>query len=132
MAITERHPAVRQEQVTRQQVVKMGTRLLVVALLLSSLVAGLAGPAGAADRRVRIVNNTGYPIVEFYGSNKGTDSWEEDILGTSVLPSGSSVMVDFDDGTGYCIFDFLAIFSDGEELVRNGVNVCETHSFTYR
>lgn len=108
----------------------MGTKLA-SALLLSSLVTGLAGPADAADRHVRIINNTGYSIVAFHGSNKGTDSWEEDILGSSVLPSGSSVTVDFNDGTGYCVFDFLAVFSDGEELVRHGVNVCEIGSFTY-
>ena len=46
-------------------------------------------PAAALDRRVEIINNTGFTIVEFYGSNTGSDSWEEDILGTDVLPSGS-------------------------------------------
>ena len=85
----------------------------------------------AANRVVTIVNNTGYTIVEFYGSNKGSTSWEEDILGYDVLGSHSSVNIDFDDGTGYCIFDFRAVFEDGDVLVKKGVNVCETPDFMY-
>ncbi|MCK4861972.1 MAG: hypothetical protein KAS85_08695, partial [Rhodobacteraceae bacterium] len=38
-------------------------------------------PAAALNRVVTIVNQTGFVMVEFYGSNKGTSSWEEDILG---------------------------------------------------
>lgn len=106
-------------------------RTLVTVLILGIFAAGLAGSAAAQDRRVRIINDTGYAMVQFFGSNKGTNSWEEDILGRQVLPSGSSVVVDFDDGTGYCVFDFRAFFSDGDGLVRNGVNVCETGSFRY-
>ena len=106
-------------------------RILAAALIPGILAAGLAGPAAAQDRRVRIINDTGYTMVRFYGSNKGSNSWEEDILGNQVLPSGSSVSIDFNDGTGYCVFDFRAIFSDGDELVRNGINVCETGSFRY-
>ena len=87
--------------------------------------------AEAQDRRVQIVNNTGYTIMEFYGSNKGTNSWEEDILGSDVLGSGQSVVIDFDDGTGYCKFDFKAVFSDGDEVVKKNVNVCEIGTFTY-
>ncbi len=95
------------------------------------LVLALALPASALDRRVRIINNTGYTMVEFYGSNQGTDDWEEDILGANVLPSGSSVMINFDDGTGYCIFDFKAVFEDGDVLTDFGNNVCELATFTY-
>jgi uncharacterized protein (DUF2147 family) len=94
-----------------------------------SLVTAL--PAAALDRRVTVINNTGYTIVNFFGSNTGTSSWEEDILGNDVLPSGSSVVINFDDGTGYCMFDFLAIFDDGEQLIREGVNICEISTFTY-
>jgi uncharacterized protein (DUF2147 family) len=88
-------------------------------------------PAAALDRRVTIINNTGYTIVNFFGSNTGTSSWEEDILGNDVLPSGSSVVVNFNDGTGYCMFDFLAIFDDGEQLIKESVNICEISTFTY-
>jgi hypothetical protein len=95
------------------------------------LVAATALPAAALDRRVRIVNNTGYTIVEFYGSHRDARSWQEDILDLDVLPSGSSVSINFDDGTGYCIFDFKAVFSDGDELKKFGVNVCEIGTFTY-
>ncbi len=91
----------------------------------------VAGPAAALDRRVTIVNNTGYTIVNFYGSNTGASSWEEDILGQNVLPSGSSVDINFDDRSGYCMFDFLAIFDDGEQLIRESVNICEITTFTY-
>ena len=96
-----------------------------------ALCAASALPAAALDRRVRIVNNTGYTIVQFYASNTGTSDWQEDILGNDTLPSGSSVTINIDDGTGYCKYDFLAIFNDGDELVKTGVNVCEIGTFTY-
>ncbi len=85
----------------------------------------------SADRRVTINNNTGFTIMRFYGSNAGTTSWEEDILGSDVLPSGSSTTINFDDGTGYCTFDFKAEFADGSSSVESGVNVCTTSSVTF-
>ena len=87
--------------------------------------------AAALDRRVRINNYTSYDIVEFYASNKGSRSWEEDILGRSILPAGHSVVINIDDGSGYCKYDFLAVFEDGEELVKYGNNVCELSQFNY-
>lgn len=100
-------------------------------LFFAGAVAVAALPAHALDRRVTIVNETGYTIVKFYGSNTGSDSWEEDILGQDVLPSGSSVVINFDDASGYCKFDFRAVFDDGDELVKEGVNICEISTFTY-
>ena len=88
-------------------------------------------PAAALDRRVTIINDTGYTIVNFFGSNTGSQSWQEDILGNDVLPSGSSVVVNFNDGTGYCKFDFLAVFDDGDQLIKENINICEISTFTY-
>lgn len=101
------------------------------AALATLLSLAVALPAAALDRRVTIINNTGYTIVNFFGSNTGTSSWEEDILGNDVLPSGSSVVVNFDDASGYCKFDFLAIFDDGEQLIKENINICEISTFTY-
>ncbi len=101
------------------------------ALLALTLLFTSASTVSALDRRVRIVNNTGYTIVRFYGSNKGSDSWEEDILGEDVLPSGSSVRIDFDDGSGYCKFDFKAVFDDGDVKVNKNINICKIGTFTY-
>lgn len=106
-------------------------KTLITALTAMTITAAMALPASALDRRVKIVNDTGYVLVEFYGSNKGSTSWEEDILGADILRSGQSVMVDFDDGTGYCKFDFRAVFDDGDVLVRKGVNICEIGTYTY-
>jgi hypothetical protein len=91
----------------------------------------LATPALALDRRVTIINETGFTMTNFYGSNTGSSSWEEDILGQDVLPSGSQVSINFNDQSGYCMFDFRAVFEDGDELIREKVNVCETSTFTY-
>lgn len=99
--------------------------------LIAALSLATALPAVALDRRVTIVNNTGFTIVRFFGSNTGSKSWEEDILGEDVLPSGSSVVINFDDSSGYCMFDFRAEFEDGDVLERAGVNICEIATFTY-
>lgn len=99
--------------------------------LAAAFLAIVALPAAAADREVKIINKTGYAITEFYGSNSGTGNWEEDILGDDVLAHNSSVTINFDDGTGHCIFDFLAKFEDGDQLKEDGVDVCTTGEFTF-
>jgi len=101
------------------------------ALLALAISALGVGDAFALDRRVRINNNTSYDIVEFYASNKGSRSWEEDILGRGILPAGNTVVINIDDGSGYCKYDFLAVFEDGEELVKYDNNVCEMSTFNY-
>jgi hypothetical protein len=87
--------------------------------------------AQAQDRRVNIINETSYVIVEFYASNVGERDWEEDILGADILEPGASVMVNVDDGTGYCKYDFMAVFDDGDEVIKEDVNVCEISSFRF-
>jgi hypothetical protein len=100
------------------------------ALALAILAIGVVD-AAALDRRVRIHNESSYDIIEFYASNTGTSSWEEDILGRDILPSGHSVLINIDDGTGYCKYDFLAVFEDGDEVVSADNNVCELTDFRF-
>jgi hypothetical protein len=91
----------------------------------------LATSASAEDRYVKIINETNATIVHFYGSNAGSDSWEEDILGQDVLKPGKSVRINFDDGSGYCLFDFKAEFSDGDTLIRKNIDVCKVGVYRY-
>jgi hypothetical protein len=87
--------------------------------------------AQAEDRHVRIINETEHTMVRFYASNTASKSWEEDILGDSVVKPGQDVMINIDDGTGHCKFDFKAVFDNGQELIRQNVNVCEISSYRY-
>lgn len=108
--------------------VKTAWRASALAIL---AVATMASAASALDRRVRIHNESSYDIYEFYASNTGTSSWEEDILGKDILPAGGSVTINIDDGSGYCKFDFLAVFEDGDEVVSPNNNVCELTDFSF-
>lgn len=100
------------------------------ALALAILALGVV-QASALDRRVRINNNSSYDIIEFYASNTGSNSWQEDILGKDILSAGSSVMINIDDGTGYCKYDFRAVFEDGDEVTSTDNNVCELSDFSF-
>lgn len=90
-----------------------------------------AAPANAQDRNVQIINETQNAIVQFFASNVERGTWEEDILGENVLPVGGAVNINIDDGSGACVYDFKAVFEDGEELVRPGIDVCTTSTYTY-
>lgn len=83
------------------------------------------------NRRVRIHNQTGWTMVRFYASDVRTSSWEEDILGRQVLRSGSSIVMNIDDGSGACLYDFRAEFSNGQALERGRVNVCQIADYYY-
>lgn len=84
----------------------------------------------SVDRSVTVINATGYTITHFYGSNSGRSSWEEDILGDLTLPSGSAVDINFNDGSGSCLFDFKAIFADGSSVVESNIDICRVSSVT--
>lgn len=118
---------------------------LIVAALGSASVATAAEPLIAADkvavtavqsrdgynRRVRIHNQTGWTMTHFYASDSRVDDWEEDMLGSSVLAAGSSVVMNIDDGSGACLYDFKARFTNGQELTRFRINVCEIADYYY-
>ncbi len=92
----------------------------------------LGGTASAANRKVNIVNQTGMVLKHFYASTPEVESWEEDILGRDLLQNGETFEADINDGTGACVFDFKAVFADGQSSIRKGVNVCQVSSFTYQ
>lgn len=90
-----------------------------------------ATQAMAVDRHVRIHNDTGVTLYRFYSTNSNHPKWGKDVMGSSTLPSGSSMRLNFDNAQGYCLFDFKAVFEDGSELVRQNVNVCEIGDYYY-
>lgn len=89
------------------------------------------GPAAALDRRVRIVNDSRHDIVGFFGVIVDVADWRESLLGEDILPAGASIVLNLDDGSGYCRYRFRAVFADGVELVRDSVNVCEIGTYRY-
>ena len=112
--------------------ITMLTKLTISIMLAAVALVGLAAaPAGAQDRHVQIINETRHTIVEFYASNIGRNTWEEDILGDDVLPVGQSININIDDGTDACLYDFKAVFDDGDELVRNRIDVCSIGTYRY-
>lgn len=110
---------------------KLLTRAVLAGALLATGAAGVAATVAQAqsadryNRHVLIVNNTSQTMVQFFASNTGTNSWEEDLLGSGVLPSGEQIDANIDDGTGYCRYDMKAVFEDGSEQIIPRVNVCE-------
>ncbi len=100
--------------------------------MLMALVVGSGVSAQAAeDRRVRIINETKHTMMRFYASSIGKTSWEEDILGQGTLAPGASVVINIDDGSGYCLYDFKGVFDDGDEVIQNRIDVCKIESFRF-
>ena len=109
----------------------MTSRFLTAPLLGAVVLAGMGTrEAAALDRRVQLVNNCRYTVMKFQASNRDSNSWEEDILGVRILSPGEAVIMNIDDGTGYCVYDFRATFEDGDVAEQRGINVCKVSTFT--
>ena len=68
--------------------------------------------------------------MQFYASNVGRSVWEGNILRGYRLRPDTHVLINLDDSSGYCRFDFKTVFADGTSIVRNNMNVCELDSYT--
>ncbi len=102
----------------------MRTLLLIAFALLVSL-----STARAEDRRIRLINESSYTIEEFHASNVSRRGWEEDILGRRVLKPGQSIVINLNDGSGYCRFDFLTVMSNGAKIEKRNVDVCKLETY---
>lgn len=87
--------------------------------------------AFADGREIAFVNQTGFEIIAIFGARKGVEDWGEDRLQGDAIVDGETQTVDFEDGSGYCLYSIKAVFDDGEELISEEINVCDLLMFTY-
>ena len=104
-------------------------RPLFAAALLFGATAVPAQAADRQDRRIRLINASSETIQEFHASNTGRTRWEEDILGRRVLRPGDSVIINLDDGSGYCRFDFKTVMESGKSLVKRNIDICKLETY---
>jgi hypothetical protein len=109
---------------------KISSTTMMAGSIVGAFFTATGPPASALDRPIELTNNTRMAIVEIYVSLVGTQRWEVDLLGDDFLPPASSILVNVDDGAGYCRFDFKAVFDDGTSLVRRDINVCQVEKYT--
>lgn len=112
-----------------KSVASAGLTAIVAAGLMLSV--SSAANADDEDRRVRIVNKTSVALMEFYASSIASKTWEEDILGKDVLVPGDGVVINIDDGSNACRYDFKAVFLDGDEVTDEDVDVCEVGEYEF-
>ena len=60
-------------------------------------------------------NYSGHIVKYLYITATGYDSWGKDLLGSSVLGSGDSVSLRYNDKYRY--YDVKVVFSDGDDLI---------------
>jgi len=89
------------------------------------------GVAQAADRWVKIYNNTSVVVYRFYASPSKQNSWGPDRLGNKQIPSGYNSTVNLNNAPGGCLFDLRAEFMDGDVLEKYEIDVCGGYTITY-
>lgn len=77
-------------------------------------------PTGGGVLRLR--NLGPLPIVELYAAPPGAPRGE-DRLGADILPIGAEMEIEPDDANE-CEVDLVAVFRDGREVTRRGVDLC--------
>ncbi len=85
--------------------------------------------AQAQDRRIRLINESSQTIEKFHASNVGRTGWEEDVLGRRVIRPGQSLVINLNDGSGYCRFDFLTVMANGTKIEKRNVDVCKLETY---
>ena len=113
----------------------MPRRFLFAALALLAVMAMSAlhaAPTFADQRDFTLVNAGARTIYEVYVSSSDTTSWEEDVLGSDVLPAGSSVVIRFQRyEPGRCFYDVRVVADNGPEGVLYRINLCTTDTVTF-
>ncbi|MFN3727218.1 MAG: hypothetical protein ACK4SZ_13055 [Allosphingosinicella sp.] len=71
-------------------------------------------------------NNTGQTITHVYVSPITSNNWEEDVLGSNVLPDRQTLRINFDGSEDECNWDIKVNLADGTSREQRNVNLCRT------
>jgi len=118
---------------------KVSAKSVFLSMMSAIALAGFSVPMVLAEPvTFTLVNDTSRDLLHFYASPPSTNDWEEDILGSGVLPAGSSVQVTINDGRTDCDYDIKGVLGpspDGTvgpgELIHSAVNICAGSTYTY-
>jgi hypothetical protein len=103
---------------------------LLFGLLAGSVVMLSSQSASAYDRRIKVINNTGYAMTGLYASNTSKRNWNYNMLQNGGIAPGDFVIADVDEGSGFCMYDLLAVFEDGTRVPRYQVDACTLGTWT--
>ncbi len=78
-----------------------------------------------------LTNDTSVDMLEFYASPQTATDWEANILGDKTVQAHGDWTIITLPGNRGCFYDFLAVFADGDQLEKYGINVCELKRHTY-
>ncbi len=93
------------------------------------LVAMFAAVACAGPQDFVLVNNTGYPIYVVNVSPSSSNNWEEDIMGSDILPNGEAVRINFNVGNQQ-YWDIQAIFEDESTISWYEIDLLQASKVT--
>ena len=101
-------------------------------LIALALAVAAAGTASAEERLLRVNNLADATIIRLYVSPSGAEDWGADVLASGMLEPGESMLLDYDDGSGTCVFDVKALYTTDEVSTLFGVNFCEIDDLNFR
>lgn len=87
--------------------------------------------AQAEDLVFEVINDTSVDLIAIFISPSSVDDWEQDVLGSDVLPSGYAMDVVVADGREDCFYDIQGIFEDGDTVEDYEIDLCELGAYTF-
>jgi hypothetical protein len=103
---------------------------LVAVATLASASPTFAQSSDGFDRRVAIDNRSGQTVMYVRGSPTAASSFGADRIPDRTLGHGDTAVVDFDSGTGDCMYDLRVTLANGQNIDRMNVNVCRVSRWT--
>lgn len=100
-------------------------------ILLGALLSTVVGAAFAGNADFTLVNRTGYAINEVFISPSKQSNWGKDRLGENQFMNGQSRKFKFGD-TKNCKQDIQVVFTDGDEVEWEDINLCEVNKVTLK
>lgn len=84
--------------------------------------------ANRNERDFRIANRTGRPIESLYLSPSGDTQWGSNDLGEDILRNNRDITFTLRNSS--CLYDILAVLSNGQEIEERQVDTCDRSSLS--
>ena len=81
-------------------------------------------PGDATNQNFVMRNNTGQTIMRVFVSPVTSNNWEEDVLGSNVLPDRETLRINFNRSEDECNWDIKVDLADGSSREQRNVNLC--------